>query len=101
MVEGISLSVLFLTAVANQLLGRSFAPTPVNSVDLIQLKAQTLPDNRLAPDFGRQLTALFEELEISCDFFVKFCLECWQEDFAAIEPEDIDPETHLCLLIAD
>ncbi len=101
MVEGVSLSVLFLTAVANQLLGRTFAPTPLNTEDLLLLKAQTMPNNQLAPELGEQIRALFEQLEISCSYFVEFCLDCWQEDFAQIDLDNLDQEAQFCLLVAD
>jgi len=94
-----TLSILFLTAVANQLLGRPFAPTPVGSEDLYVLKAQTLIGERLSPEFLAQIHSLVEQLAINCGFFVEFCLSCWLEDFASIDPEAPVRRGPFCLLV--
>lgn len=97
--EGISLSTLFLTAVANQVLSRPFKPRHLSAEDLLLLKAQTISDNQLNIDFRNQLHALIKELDVDCGFFVEFCLECWQEDLCAIDPAELDCGYPLCILV--
>lgn len=94
-----TLSTLFLTAVANQLLGRPFAPLPLPPEDLLFLKTQTLSDTQLTPVFCRQIHSLIEQLAADCGFFAEFCLECWLEDLGAIDPEQLDSSCPLCLLL--
>ncbi|NOY13882.1 MAG: hypothetical protein GXP51_09490 [Deltaproteobacteria bacterium] len=96
---GFSLSVLFLTAVANQLLGRPFTPAAVSAEDPPRLKELTFAGNKLAPEFQNQLHALLTQLEVNCGFFVEFCLECWQEDLGGIDPGEPDTDYHLCLWV--
>lgn len=95
--ENLSLSMLFLTAVANQLLGRPFSPEPLSAEDLLLLKARTFSEQQLSPDFHKQIQALLKQLDVHCDFFVEFCLECWRADLNAIDPEDLLPGYQFCL----
>jgi len=87
--EQLSLSGLLLTAVANQLLGRSFAPTPLQPKDLLQLKAKTIQNDRLAPGFENMIHSLVENFSLNCGAFVEFCLDCWQEDLRDLSPEKL------------
>lgn len=97
--EELSLSLLFLTAIANQVLKRPFAPLPLAAEDLLLLKAQTMTDHQLNPEFADQVRAFVKQLGVECSFFVEFCLEWWQEDFDAIDPTSIDSDIQLCLLV--
>jgi len=94
-----SLSMLLLTAVANRFLGRAFGPTPLAPEDLILLKAQTLKEGKLTAEFISQLHAITEQLDISCESFVDFCLECWQQDLHIVDLDNLDAEDQLCLLV--
>ena len=99
--EAPSLSALLLTAVANQLLGRSFAPVPLAQKDLLVLKAKTLKNDQLIPEFSDRLPVLIKELGINCSSFVEFCLECWQEDLGALNPEQLGSCFPISLLLQD
>jgi Family of unknown function (DUF6178) len=98
-VSTVSLSMLFLTAVANQLLGRQFTPTPLSAEDLILLKAQTLSGGELAADFSKQLYSMIEKQNLNCGYFIEFCLECWQEDLHIVDLDNLDEDDQLCLLV--
>jgi hypothetical protein len=95
----VTLSMLLLTAVANQLLGRPFSPAPLAPEDLMLLKAQTLSDGELKTEFATQFQNLIEKLDISCDSFINFCLDCWQEDLHIVDLDNLDADDQLCLLL--
>jgi len=95
-----NLSMLFLTAVANRFLGRSFAPNPLAAEDLLLLKAQTLKDGIVLEEFSSLLHKMIAEFDISCESFIVFCLECWQEDLHIVDPDNLDADDQLCLLVA-
>jgi len=94
-----SLSTLFLTAVANQLLGRPFTPKALPREDLLLLKAQTLSGQQLAPEFIASIHALIQQLNNKCGFFIEFCLNCWREDLQGVDPTKLDKTFPVCLLI--
>lgn len=96
---GLSLSVLFLTAVANQLLDRTFSPAPLAVEDLILLKAQTFKAEKLSDEFCNQLHSMVEQLNVSCRSFVEFCLDCWHEDLHIIDLDNLAADEQLCLLV--
>jgi hypothetical protein len=96
-----SLSALFLTAVANQLLGRPFTPAPLPPEDLLLLRAQTLPEQQLAPEFIASIHELIQQLSDKCGFFIDFCLNCWQEDLQRVDPAKLDSTFPVCLLISN
>lgn len=96
-----SLSALFLTAVANQLLGRSFQPNPVSVEDLLLLQTQTIVQGNIAPEFLTALHAQVEQLGLDCGFFVEFCLDCWHEDFNNLDLDDLSATFPASLLISE
>ncbi len=96
-----TLSTLFLTAVANQLLGREMQPTPLAKADLLLLKAQTGEDAAFSRKLRTELYALLEKNNLNCRFFINFCIECWQDDFNSLDVDLLDGEEPICLLLQD
>jgi len=80
-----SLSGIFLTAVANQLLGKDFTPTPLAITDMPVLKSKTFDDDQISAGFRRDIHASMQQLAPGCDFFVQFCLEIWTEIFQELD----------------
>ena len=80
-----TLSGIFMTAVANQLLGRGFSPAPLTITDLPQLKSQTFIDNQLSNNFRKDIHNSMKHLAENCDFFVEFCLDTWEDIFQELD----------------
>lgn len=97
--QGIALSTLFLTAIANRLLGREFAPEPLKKIDLLALKTQTMDTEQLTAEFRQQLYSGIDHLDLHCDSFIEFCLECWKEDFTVIDLNNFNSREFLSLLV--
>ncbi len=84
--EAATLANLFLTAVANHLLGRDFFPIPLNISDLHLLQASTISAGKLCSSFSSKLHDIIAERCKNCGFFIEFCLELWQEDLIEFSP---------------
>ncbi len=81
-----SLSGIFLTAVANQLLERNFAPDPLAIMDLALLKNLTFIDNQISESFSNDIYDSIQQLAPDCVFFVQFCLDIWEQIFQKLDP---------------
>ncbi len=90
-VDDLSLSEIFLTALANRLLDRSFQPEPVAVDDLVVLHQRVCRSGQVAPELVEETAAWLETLEEGGGTFAEYCLEFWQEAFCNITPEDLDP----------
>ena len=99
--ENPALSTLFLTAVANQLLGRSFQPEPISREDLLLLQSRTIIQGAIAPEFVTALHKQIAQLGLDCAFFVEFSLECWEDDFLALAPDNLQKSVPGGLLLAE
>ncbi len=99
--ENPSLCALFLTAVANQLLGRSFQPTPLQLEDLLLLQSRTITAGAIAAEFLSTLQRQVEQRDLNCGFFIKFCLECWEDDFLNLNPDNLQTNVPAGLLLAE
>lgn len=87
----LTLSTIFLTALANRLLDRSFAPQPLAAADLPQLHALASLGGRLDAGLRASTLAWLETLEAGAGNFGDFCLDRWEEEFCAVAPADLDP----------
>ncbi|MEA3544752.1 MAG: DUF6178 family protein [Thermodesulfobacteriota bacterium] len=76
-----SLSGIFLTAVANQLLHNEFTPTPLNLADFPRLKNQTFINNQISDAFREDVYFSMQQLTPDCSFFVEFSLDIWGQVF--------------------
>ncbi len=98
--ENPSLSGIFLTAIANQLLERDFAPTPLVRTDITRLKDQTLIDNQMSQIFHQDISESMQQLAPDCDFFVQFCLDIWEQVFQNIDMHSEESPITSILLFA-
>lgn len=83
-----TLAQTFNTAVANQLLGRSFNPDPLACSDLGELRSRTFANSQLTDDFKQQVSQFIYELDDRCAFFSRFCLELWEEALGEFNRQD-------------
>jgi hypothetical protein len=90
-ISDLTLSDLFLTALANQLLGGDFTPHPLASADLITLHRLVTQNNKLNPLLVEQVRTQLDEQLPGASVFADYCLEIWQEEFCRLAEADIDP----------
>ncbi len=76
-----TLSAVFLTAVANQLLDRGFSPAPLNKEDFAALRHKTFVGETISESFKQNIFASMAHYQTECHFFAEFCLECWEQIF--------------------
>jgi Family of unknown function (DUF6178) len=89
--EDVVLSDIFLTALANQLLGREFSPRPVPREDIPELHQLVSSQGKLHPEIHRETAGWLESLEKGGGDFAEFCLEIWSEEFCPLKPEALEP----------
>jgi hypothetical protein len=89
--DDMALSDFFLTALANRLLGRSFAPTPIHSTELPALHGRICAAGRLVSGLREETAAWLESLLPGAGAFGDYCLDLWEEEFCPTRPEDLDP----------
>ncbi|WP_020675977.1 DUF6178 family protein [Geopsychrobacter electrodiphilus] len=87
----LTLSDLFLTALANQLLGGDFAPQPLAIPDLVTLHRLVVLDAKLNPQLVAEVRAQLDAQIPGASDFTDYCLEIWHEEFCQLEESDIDP----------
>ena len=88
----VTLSELFLTALANRLMGRDFYPQPIAVAELLVLHEKV----SLTPDgFAALRSQTHDWLESSFSgtgIFANFCLDIWEQEFCSLAREDVTPE---------
>ncbi len=89
--EDIVLSEIFLTALANQLLGRKFSPRPIPCEDIAELHQMVSSQGKLHPEIHGKTTGWLESLEKGGGDFAEFCLEIWSEEFCPLKPDALEP----------
>jgi hypothetical protein len=87
----LTLSDLFLTALANQLLGGDFTPQPIADCELTTLHRLLVHDTKLNPQLIEQVRNQLEDQLPGASIFGDYCLEIWQEEFCQLEESEIDP----------
>lgn len=87
----LTLSTIFLTALANRLLDRPFAPQPLAASGLGELHSLVTRGGRLDPELRKQTLAWLESLEPGGGAFGNFCLEIWDDEFCAVSGDSLDP----------
>lgn len=90
-VGDLGLAELFLTALANRLLGRDFSPQPLPVADLPQLHRRVCRDGELRPDLRGETSAWLEGLRPGGAAIAEEWLEIWAEEFCPLSPQSIDP----------
>lgn len=90
----VTLSELFLTALANQIMGRDFVPQPIAAAELLGLQ-QKISQKDDTFEMLRQQTCDWVEGQFSgAESFVNFCLDIWQHEFSGLEVDELN-EQHI------
>jgi hypothetical protein len=87
----LTLSDLFLTALANQLLGGDFTPQPLAVCELRTLHRLLVQDSKLNPQLVEQIRTQIDARLPGASTFADYCLEIWQEEFCQLEENELDP----------
>jgi hypothetical protein len=87
----LTLSTIFLTALANRLSNRAFAPHPLAAEDLVGLHLLITRGGKLDAELRRQTLTWLESLEPGGGAFGSFCLELWEDEFCAVSVDNLDP----------
>jgi hypothetical protein len=90
-VEDLTLSDLFLTALANRVLGRSFIPEPVFQDELVGLHGLICQNGQIDPLLREQTVDWLDSLVSGGSSFGDYCFDLWQEEFCAVNVDDLDP----------
>jgi hypothetical protein len=88
----IVVSDIFLTALANRLLGRKFHPAPLAATDLVPLHQRVSDNGKLHHQLRKETAAWLESLEKGGGDFADFCLEIWDEEFCPLQPDVLAPD---------
>ena len=87
----LTLSDLFLTALANQLLGGDFSPQPLAASELPTLHRLLVKDSKLNPQLVEQVRDKLDTQLPGASTFADYCLEIWQEEFCQLQEAELDP----------
>lgn len=87
----LTLSDLFLTALANRLLGNTFAPEPLAATSLLPLHQRITVAGHLDVNLRAETIRRFDEEVSGLGSFVNWCLDLWAEGFCAVAVADLDP----------
>jgi len=87
----LTLSDLFLTALANRLLGHAFAPLPLPATSLVVLHQRICVQGRLDEKLRAETIRRFAEEVPGLEAFVSWSLDLWAEGFCATATADLDP----------
>lgn len=89
--EDLKLSDLFLTALANRLLGRPFLPQPIPVAELPQLHQRVCQQGRLGEHLRQETVLWLESMRPGAGAFAEECLAIWAEEFCPLSPQNLDP----------
>jgi Family of unknown function (DUF6178) len=87
----LTLSAIFLTALANRLLNRPFAPQPLATGEMSVLHALVSRGGKANPELRAQTRSWLESLEPGGGAFGDFCLDLWEEEFCKVRTAELDP----------
>ncbi|WP_250637596.1 DUF6178 family protein [Syntrophotalea acetylenivorans] len=90
-VDQLTLSEIFLTALANRILNRDFAPAPIPSGDLSVLHGLIVENGRVSASLRQKTFDWLNSLEPGAENFGHFCLSIWDEEFCGLDPAALDP----------
>lgn len=87
----VTLSDLFLTALANRLLGGTFAPEPLTAASLPILHQRITVEGHLDASLRAGTICRFDDEVPGLGAFVSWCLDLWEEGFCTVDQDDLDP----------
>ncbi len=88
--EAMTLSDLFLTALANRTLGRDFAPLPLRLSEVSKLHTCISENGSVSEVLRSETRAWLESLEEGAGLFGDFCLDVWDEEFCGLDSAALD-----------
>lgn len=88
----VTLSELFLTALANRLMERPFAPQPFPAAELLALHDKVSRDPQAFVTLREQTHHWLEQQAPGTGAFASFCLDIWQQEFCALDPSEVKAE---------
>lgn len=86
-----TLADIFLTALANRLLGRTFAPIPLAEEELPGLHGMVAQAGGVNPVLRAETVKWLETLVPGGGRFAEYCMDCWQDEFCAVRFDEVDP----------
>lgn len=89
--DQLTLSEIFLTALANRLLNRDFAPAPIPPEDLSALHGLVVENGRVSKLLRQKTLDWLKSLEPGAEKFGTFCFSVWDEEFCSLDPMSLDP----------
>lgn len=89
--DDLTLSDLFLTALANRVLGREFLPRPVPAEELAALHARVCTGGKVVPALREETARWLESLFPGAAAFGDYCLNLWTEELCALKSGELDP----------
>ena len=89
--DEVALSDLFLTALANRVLGRPFRPDPLEAAELVPLHGRICRQEKVLGELRQETRQWLEGLLPGAGEFGDYCLDLLEEAFCAVSPEDLDP----------
>jgi hypothetical protein len=87
----VTLSELFLTSIANKILGHEPTPEPIPARELETLH-QALHAEANFEDLRSQTCEWMTSLAPDSGTFVEFCFDLWKHEFYALEAENLNPQ---------
>jgi hypothetical protein len=87
----LDLNTLFLTALANRVLGMEFTPQPIPANKLRTLHDRISKNRTLDPTLRKETVAWVGSLIKNSESFAHSALDIWEHDFCPIDPAAIDP----------
>lgn len=88
----VTLSELFLTALANQLLGRNFVPEPIATSELLTLQQKITLEDGTFESLRQQTCAWIAEQFSGTETFINFCLDIWQHEFCQLDADELNAQ---------
>ncbi|MBW2519593.1 MAG: hypothetical protein JRD88_04480 [Deltaproteobacteria bacterium] len=88
---GIKIDILFLTALANQLLGRAFLPTPIVKEELPVLHQAVTEQKRIKKGLIEDVCKWLDGLVPGASAWGEEWLNVWNEEFCPVNPLNLDP----------
>lgn len=98
-VADLRVSELFLTALANRLLGREFSPQPVPVADLPRLQQLVCQQGALRQELHTETAAWLEGLRPGAAALARVWLGIWDEEFCPLDPDSLDPRFFSGLIV--
>jgi hypothetical protein len=87
----ITLSTLFLTALANRVLGRNFNPEPIPALELAGLHGKISRSGRIDSALRSETVERMEALSSGGGAFASQCLDRLEVEFCSVDPRRLDP----------